>query len=242
MPEPTPPAVPMPTKPKKKAVQLYDILREIYNQDQGFQLKIQYDTDLIASGTQVFTEMIERFADYYYSTHQPFDSYLNFLLLWTRWNELHAYDLWRAWSAMRADYNPIENYDMTETAADGKRIDKTKKETEPTGKTIYETQQDRNAIGSGTYGDPIIHTTTETSYDHAKSTETETPDNTQSMQFNGSTYCGYHDAAEHMLQRHGNIGVQTAADMIEKEISLREKENVSAYIKRFIDHYCYYVG
>ncbi len=229
---------------KKVSIHLQTIL-ELWYQNEVSDIKIVVNNEELYSNADVLDNFMFNFADYYFTAYEDRATAADFKALWKMWIRNNGENLYRQYHALFATYNPLHNYDMQETAADGKRIDKTVTDTQPTGKTISETQQDRNAIGSAATGDPIMHTKTETSYDQAKSTETETPSNTQSMSFDGSTLTGYHDAAEHYLQRSGNIGTTTSMQMIRSEVEGRRDEMVDLlydFIKRFVDRYCYYVG
>ena len=229
---------------EKVSIHLLTIL-ELWYQNEVSDIKIVVNGEELYSNADVLDSFMFNFADYYFTAYEDWATASNFKALWKMWIRNNGENLYRQYHALFATYDPLHNYDMMEMAADGKRIDKTTKETQPTGKTISEIQQDRNAIGSAATGDPIMHTKTETSYDQAKSTETETPSNTQTMSFDGGTLTGYHDAAEHYLQRSGNIGTTTSMQMIRSEVEGRRDEMVDLlydFIKRFVDRYCYYVG
>ena len=140
---------------------------------------------------------------------------------------------------MKAEYDPISNYDMTEQAADGRKLSKRTDTTTPTGGT--ESKVYRYGLGSD--ADGSLYSKEESLPKAGAKTElTESYDNNQSMTFDGSTLTGYHDAAEHYLKRSGNIGVTTSAQMIEGELQLRMHDLLREYIKEFIDRYCFCVG
>lgn len=226
---------------RKKVTQILTIVRSWY-QNEVNDILIKVNNETLYDNGDVLDTFALNFADYYFTSYEPFDGATKFKDLWKMWIRTNGENLYRQYHALYADYDPISNYDMIEEAADGRRLDKTTKDTQPTGKTITESQQDRNAIGSSADGDPILHVKTETSYDQAKSTETETPSNTQTMSFDGSTLTGYHDSSEHYLRRSGNIGVTTSMQMIEQEIKGRQVDLLYDFVKRFVDRYCYYVG
>lgn len=144
-------------------------------------------------------------------------------------------NLKRMIDALFADYNPIENYSMTESGADGDKEDKT--EITPSG-TTTNTQY---GAGVNSTGDGAVMGKNVTSYENAKSTTT--PSNTQSMSFDGGTYSGFYKAREHYFKRNGNIGTVTNADMITQELSMRKYcDLVSDFVHNFIMQYCYFVG
>ena len=233
----------MPTQPlKREPIQLYQIFK-IWYDSETTDLDITLHSETLYSNTEVLWTMMYHWSEYYYCGMDPMENM--FKALWKQWIRTNGENLYRQYKALYADYDPIANYNMTESAADGRKKDKNEIQTQPTGKTVTETQQDRNAIGSAAAGDPLMHTKTEQTYENAKSTQTETPTNTQSMSFYGSTLTGYHEATEHYLQRKGKIGTTTSMDMIRSEVEGRRTEETDLlydFIKRFIDRYCYYVG
>lgn len=144
-------------------------------------------------------------------------------------------NLSRMLDALFADYNPIENYSMTESGADGDREDKT--EIAPSG-TTTNTQY---GAGVNSTGDGAVMGKSVTSYTNAKSTTT--PSNTQTMDFDGGTYSGFYKAREHYFKRNGNIGTVTSADMITQELTMRKYcDLVSDFVHNFIMQYCYFAG
>lgn len=158
---------------------------------------------------------------------------------WTEYRKNTVDQLHRAWIAMKADYDPISNYDMLEQSADGRKLSKRTDTTTPTGGT--ESKVYRYGLGSD--ADGSLYSKEESlPKTGAKTTLTESYDNNQTMSFDGSTLTGYHDAAEHYLKRSGNIGVTTSAQMIEGELQLRMHDLLREYIKEFIDRYCFCVG
>lgn len=154
---------------------------------------------------------------------------------WQAFIDRNGDNLLRMINALFSDYNPIENYSMTESGADGDREDKT--EISPSG-TTTNTQY---GAGVNSTGDGAVMGKNVTSYENAKSTTT--PSNTQSMSFDGGTYSGFFKAREHYFKRNGNIGTVTNADMITQELSMRKYcDLVSDFVHTFIMQYCYFVG
>lgn len=154
---------------------------------------------------------------------------------WYNYNKRNADNLSRMFDALFAEYNPIENYSMTESGADGDREDKTT--TTPNG-TITNTQY---AAGVNSTGDGAVQGKNVTSYQSANSVSE--PSNTQTMNFDGDTYSGFFKAREHYFKRNGNIGTVTNADMITQEIQMRKYcDLLSDYVHAFMMQYCYFVG
>lgn len=174
-------------------------------------------------------------------------------------------NLYKAFSALNATYNPIENYLMTEigtdTSSDGETIFKHK--SDPEGSSIsttstqtynvtnsrYVTTYDNitprlesytnSQTGSFTGSQQPINTY-QTVYDKTSYIDT-TSHNETSKEHDGKTFSG--DKVEtHDFKRNGNIGVTTSQQMIESEISLRMKNLLDMYVDGFIANYCWYGG
>lgn len=148
-------------------------------------------------------------------------------------------NLKRMFDALYADYNPINNYDMTEQGATGTKQDAHR--TTPHGKITNTATAYQTGVNSTGDGALTGKTVTETQYTNADS-ETEY-DNTMSIKNNDDVAeTGYHRGEQHYLKRSGNIGVTTSAQMISQELQLRVVDLISDFVKRFFDTYCYFVG
>lgn len=148
-------------------------------------------------------------------------------------------NLKRAIDAMKAEYNPIDNYNMVEQGADGEKIDNVR--TTPHGTITNTTTPYQTGINSTGDGAQTGKTTTETTYNNADS-ETE-HDNTLSIPDNdGGTVSGFHTGKQHYFKRSGNVGTTQTQTMIENEILLRKHDIIADFVKRFFDTYCYFVG
>lgn len=142
-------------------------------------------------------------------------------------------DNWaRLWAINVAEYNPIENYDMTEEGTEntvdtfGKTSTRTDDLTH--GKTGTDTQTpnltevaQRNIYGfndvSSGDGQPSEKVTTQNTGNNQMSYNTQ--DTETGTQTNADT--GHNDKeVQHTLTRHGNIGVTTSQQMIQSEIEL----------------------
>lgn len=167
----------------------------------------------------------------------------HFIALWTHYKNTTGAQLARLYEAITADYDPISNYDLTEQAADGRKLDKSKDTTTPYGGTQTTTKTYRaglNSTGDGADADFVDQNSTPLT---GAKTETEAQhDNTLSMSIDGTTHTGYHDATEHFLRRYGNVGVTTNAQMITGEIELRKYNLLQQYVRTFFDTYAFCVG
>lgn len=223
--------------------EVYDILK-VYFDNETDDFKIEIDGDTLYTSAEVLLLMIDRYSDYIYSVSDLFANTAGNYLV-TQWKNYVARmgdNLLRAYSALYADYDPISNYDMVEAAADGDRKDKSTRESEPSGTTTVTVQNSAAGVDSTGPGANTDHSEQTTSYNNAKLTDTETPTNTMSMEFDGSTHTGYHEAREHYLKRSGNIGVTTSQQMIQSEIELRRVDLLSDFLTGFARQVFYYVG
>lgn len=229
------------TKPMREI--LLDLM-SVLDPDLNNRFELAYDGHVMYSRDLVLSLMEYNWSSWDFVVSSVFQaSTAYFAAVWSDYKAETIEQLYRAWTALQAEYDPISNYDMTETAADGKRLDKSTDTTTPSGGTKTETRTYRaglNSVDDGVQADyidnqttPLDDTQTETVTDH---------DNTQSMTFDGSTMTGYHEANEHYLKRSGNIGVTTAAQMIEGELDVRARSLVYEYLQRFFDRYAFSVG
>lgn len=181
-----------------------------------------------------------------------------FVSLWSRWLQRNASNIVRQYNALAEDYNPIHNYDVTEQAADGSRRSKDTQTVTPSGTmsvasahTGTDTTTDsRYGYDSSagvpadkselSHGETVTDTTSFTGY----KTDTETSSaNDQSITLpDGTTGTGYDVGSEHYLRRYGNIGVQTAADILGGELAIRVHDLAIEWLGRFRDQYLVYVG
>lgn len=222
---------------------LMPILNEIFEAGlENARFEVNHGTETIFTSDQIFFEFADNYTEFIMTSgiFQPTPAY--FIALWRRYVTNTEEQLWRIWTALKKDYDPISNYDLMEIGADGRRLSKETDTVTPYGGTETETQLDLYGVNSGTNGAHADKTKTTTKPIPDVDTKTETTrekENDQSMDFDGETLTGYHDAAEHYLKRTGNIGVQTAADMLLREKEVREIDLLHDYVKRFIDRYCY---
>lgn len=195
------------------------------------------------------------------------EPYQLFWGIWTHYNDTHLEDFRRLYAATYGQYDPLSNYDMMEQTLDGRKKDDITETTTPSGTTTNtttttgqetsETSFFKTGLGSGgtqTLTDATsatvisgdedganLRTVTNTlSYEDAETERATTHTNTMSGDFNGSTYTGYHEVMEHRTMKKGNIGVQSAQDLIQKENDIRRYNILVEYIKQFFQLYGYY--
>lgn len=139
----------------------------------------------------------------------------------------------KLWDSLMADYNPIENYDMTETGSTsmhhsgtqnvdttvthGEQIDTASSVGATTETGIYGFNAVPAALPDEAVPAPADKETSSNNGQgqerHSGTTETDV-DRTDNLT----------DAGQHLLTRHGNIGVTTSQQMIQSEIELRKAD------------------
>ena len=76
-------------------------------------LRLQSDDDTLYSGSTIFYMLRE-----YSARYMICDSVEHFLFKWSSYNGYKLPDFIRAYNAVYAEYNPLNNYDMTEKSVD----------------------------------------------------------------------------------------------------------------------------
>lgn len=76
-------------------------------------LQLQSDGDTLYNGSNIFYMLRE-----YSARYMICDSVENFLFKWSAYNGYKLPDFIRAFNALYAEYNPLNNYDMTEESVD----------------------------------------------------------------------------------------------------------------------------
>lgn len=227
---------------------IYDILKDSGISSSDTTLQILVNTEILADNATVLDLWILR-QDYFYNQsklHHVINPETGEELqggyIFSEWQKFIArngQNLYRAIEAMRAEYNPIDNYNMTEQGADGVKQDAHR--TTPHGTITNTTTPYQTGINSVGAGAQTGQTTNTTSYQDADSETTY--DNTMSIKNNDDVpETGYHHATQHYLKRSGNVGTTQTQTMIENEILLRKHDLIAEFVKRFFDEYCYYVG
>ncbi len=141
---------------------------------------------------------------------------------------------WAHWYAdLKAEYNPIENTDVTEIVSEEKdgSIDTGNQRTINTstvndGTADVDTTTSGSGSGAGNvYGfdsvNAVGHDTNSNSSSATSGTDTETHNtilDTGTIGDVGSN--DYQESIDRTTRKHGNIGIQTAADMIEHDLEL----------------------
>lgn len=228
-----------------KTIRMKKVLNDIFQaglENARLEVSVTVDgqTVNIFTSNQVFYEMANNYSGYTACISEIFaPTTAAFIALYSDYRENTKAQLYRAWAALQAEYDPVSNYDMYEEGADGKKIDK--ETVTPSGGTkntqkTYHTGL--NSTGNGAEADYV-----ETEVTPLAGAKTETSrSNTQTMTFDGDSLTGYYEATEHYFKRSGNIGVTESSTMVQHELDLRARDLLREWVKGFIDRYCFVVG
>lgn len=228
-----------------KTLKLKTALNEIYQaglENSRFEVKVTVDGQevTIFTSDQVFYEFANNYDTYTVCISEIFQpTTAAFIALYSDYRANTKMQLYRAFAALNAEYNPVNNYDMIEQSADGRKLDK--ETVTPTGGT--ESKQKTYRSGLNSTGDGVQADFIEVENKPKTGAKTETSRaNTETMTFDGTTLSGYHEATEHYMKRSGNIGVTESSAMVTHELELRKRDLLREWIKEFIDRYCYTIG
>lgn len=184
----------------------------------------------------------------YWRTPSPIET------AWAVYESMHHSDFEKALNAWLADYDPLHNYDGTETTIDIRKEGTTTTTTAPDAQhnsvttaalenTYSETENDVTTYDSQTPRLDNKSTVTEhggnvTTYDLTNTATTTRTDT--SITYDGETLTGS-DVNIHKLEKGGNLGVTTSQQMITSEIEMRLKPLIKMYLDAFIKEYAYCV-
>ena len=168
---------------------------------------------------------------------QGVQDYVLFYQVWRRYIVTRLDDIQRIYDALYSQYNPIRNYDMTETEHKGTKVDEASTTVTPSGKSKVTETGSKTGFNSSTFTD-TDKVVSETEYEEYN-TETVTQlDNTLT---NTELDDAYHALDDRKLTRSGNIGVTTSQQMIESEWALRSRVLLYSIIDDFIRTWTYAV-
>ena len=168
---------------------------------------------------------------------QGVQDYALFYNVWRWYIVTRLEDIQRLYDALYSQYNPISNYDMTETEHKGTKVDEATTTVTPSGKSTVTETASKTGFNSSTFED-TDKAVSETEYEDYN-TETVTQlDNTLT---NTELDDSYHALDDRKLTRSGNIGVTTSQQMIESEWALRSRVLLYSIIDDFIRTWTYAV-
>lgn len=224
-----------------KTIRMKKVLNDIFqaglaNARLEVSVTVDGQTVNIFTSDQVFYELANNYSGYTACISEIFTpSTAAFIALYSDYRANTKAQLYRAWAALQAEYNPVNNYDMVETGADGRKLDTDT--VTPSGGTQTRTYRaGLNSTGDGVQADFVEVTPKE-----GAQTQT-THGNTKTADFDGTTHSGYYEAKEHFFKRSGNIGVTESSTMVLHEVELRKIDLLREWVKGFIDRYCFVVG
>lgn len=137
----------------------------------------------------------------------------------------HKYEYDKLVDTLSLEYNPIENYSMTETGTDTRTPNIT---------------QTNKGINTNTVGVDTSITTGKTTFDKSDSfindtKTTNTGTNTDTQDINTTVTTAGNEKTVHEFTRSGNIGVTTSQQMIESERQLAMFSVVDLFVKAIAD-------
>lgn len=137
----------------------------------------------------------------------------------------HKYEYDKLVDTLSLEYNPIENYFMTETGTDTRTPNIT---------------QTNKGINTNTVGVDTSITTGKTTFDKSDSfindtKTTNTGTNTDTQDINTTVTTAGNEKTVHEFTRSGNIGVTTSQHMIESERQLAMFSVVDLFVKAIAD-------
>lgn len=206
---------------------------------------------VISGGDTLISNTVARdYMLYNYGNFLCFQLYNKFTL----YNLMQAADLKKALAAWNSIYNPIDNYNKTETTTDitnhGDEV-KTRKTGGDGGTHNTITTAATTGTGTQTYTTTYDSTTPRLETEEKQTggniqtddlhTENKTTHNAATMTIDGTTYTGdeiYH----HENNTRGNIGTVQTQTMIMSECDMRLNPVIKQYLDRFIYQYAFYVG
>lgn len=137
----------------------------------------------------------------------------------------HKYEYDKLVDTLSLEYNPIENYSMTEKGTDTRTPNIT---------------QTNKGVNTNTVGVDTSITTGKTTFDKSNSfindtKTTNTGTNTDTQDINTTVTTAGNEKTTHEFTRSGNIGVTTSQQMIESERQLAMFSVVDLFIKAIAD-------
>lgn len=137
----------------------------------------------------------------------------------------HKYEYDKLVDTLSLEYNPIENYSMTEKGTDTRTPNIT---------------QTNKGVNTNTVGVDTSITTGKTTFDKSNSfindtKTTNTGTNTDTQDINTTVTTAGNEKTVHEFKRSGNIGVTTSQQMIESERQLAMFSVVDLFIKAIAD-------
>lgn len=224
------------------------------------------ETEIVVASSSVVYHFINRFyGDRIYSLNEETLAEAKSDLRddWLMYLNRNSLNIERMYDAMVAEYSPIENYDRYEdievkhTGTDTVTFNGSESNTKSGNVEMKKEGTETNSNGTGgitttnyvsgyNEGSPVVDnksTTegqTELSFTNRKDTETYNSVKDE------KTFTGRNDETEYnstnktISHLHGNIGVTTNTEMIERELELRSKNLCDIIVKSFVNEISFY--
>lgn len=204
-------------------------------------VRVQFSFAIIVDNVTLYTSDAVYAALRRYATYSYIDAEANitkFSAAWTAWISQQGHDLKCAYDALRASYNPIANYDMTETEGTGHQRDGDHTTSTPSGTATMTSTIDKAGFDSSAAVLSDVNTSTQSYTDYNVQTDS-THDNTLTR--SDELPASYNEVTDRTLSRSGNIGVTTSQQMIESELNLRQQDLLENFVHRFMKKHCHLI-
>lgn len=233
----------MPLKRMKMETLLIDILDHHTLDPEFAPLEVKYNGRLLFSHDDIFAQFAHNYSSYSVIVSTVYRATSAFFVnLWGSYVRETAAQLQRQLNAMTAEYNPINNYDLTEHYADCTKRATHTDTTTPTGGTRTESTIKKSGLGSIGDGENSDHTeSTITPLENTKTETQHTYQNDQTATVDETTLTGG-EVRQHVLRKYGNVGVTQNSQMITAEMELRRISILRDYVREFVCRYCFSVG
>lgn len=252
------------TRPTMKAINIIEALPD--TPGNSFDFTADYTHTV---GVQSVTEHYTIFSTNYFIQEllQHYDEHLiklpeedpqtALVALFNTWKASRADAYARRMYALSTKYEPLDNYDRTETKESEGKVTYGKTDELTHGLTIEDSynnyHEETERSGSVTTADGLYGVNSSTAV--PSDTSTETYNNlTDDRSITGSKetahsgkdttkYTGHDDTEDsYTLRAHGNIGVTTSAQMLTEDFKLLSLDIAQTAVAEFIDRYTYYIG
>lgn len=141
----------------------------------------------------------------------------------------HKYEYDKLYDTLNLDYNPIENYSMTETGNSTRTPNLTTADNTTIDSTSTGTGNAENIEGRTTYDQSANFINANKNTGTTNDTNKTEANNSNTRKETGT------DTNEHTLTRKGNIGVTTSQEMIESERKVAEFALIDIFLKSIAD-------
>lgn len=217
---------------KLRTNKLINLKEKIQNDSEFF--TVFMDVTLISSediNVYFFTKYGERFFSYY-SDDSEDDGYETFKILWSTYKRNNIFNWTRMLKAYHLEYNPINNYDMTETEITKHEGNNVKETTTSSSTTTDTTTPNKTDVYVTSDENPSGRLSNYTSFSGGTS------------QNNDGTLTENETIADvnRTLSRSGNIGVTTSQQMLQSELELRRMDFVDYVLTGFLDKNTFFGG